>query len=414
MADRAARGILTACAAALFTVIAGPAPAQTITHDGFAEVVVTLYPQTAPNDTTRAIAAPRLRWNPSAKWSTWRLDGSFEARTDSHDMTSATATYTDRTSRRPALAVRRWSASWARGPLTVEVGKQFVRWGKTDIVIPTERFAPKDYMEVVTTDTLAVTAARATVANSAGSLDVVVTPWMTPSRLPLFDQRWVVAPAAAQGLPLRDAGAQFPDGPQIGARLNRIARRGEFSVSAFRGYNHLPQFLTTVVPAPLRVDVVREYPQLTSVGADASVDLPWLTLKGETAWFGSSTPGTEEFVLYVLQAERQVGEWLFIGGYAGEHVTEKGTKPRFAPDRGLAKAMVGRASYTIDTNRSLVFEGVLRQNGDGFSARGEYSQAMGPHMRLTGGVRLIRGEPDDFLGQYRRNSSASIAWRYSF
>lgn len=399
---------------ALVALAAVVAPAQTLSQDGFAEVLVTAFPQTAANDTTRVIAAPRLRWEPAARRGAWRLDGSVEVRTDSHDMTTAAATFTDRTATRAVVAVRRLSAAWTRGAVTLEAGKQFIRWGKTDIVIPTERFAPKDYMEVVTTDTLAVSAARLTVSKPGGSLDIVVTPRMTPSRLPRFDQRWVVAPAAAQGLPLRDAGARFPTGPQVGARWNRLGSRGEFSLSAFRGYNHLPQFLTTVAPAPLHVDVVREYPQLTSLGGDGSVDLPWLTLKGEAAWFGSSTPGTEEFVLYVLQAERQVGEWLFIGGYAGEAVTNRGTKPRFAPDRGLAKAVVGRAGYTIDTNRSLVFEGVVRQNGDGFSARGEYSHALGAHLRVTAGVRVIRGDPSDFLGQYRRNSSATLAWRYSF
>jgi hypothetical protein len=119
-------------------------------------------------------------------------------------------------------------------------------------------------------------------------------------------------------------------------------------------------------------------------------------------------------VIYVIQLERQTGEWLFIGGYAGEHVTKTGTAFRFAPDLGLAKAFVGRAQYTIDTNRNVVFEAVVRQNGAGLLARAEYSQASGQHMRVTGGFRLIRGDADDFLGQYRLNSSFTLAWRYSF
>jgi hypothetical protein len=86
----------------------------------------------------------------------------------------------------------------------------------------------------------------------------------------------------------------------------------------------------------------------------------------------------------------------------------------FAPDRGLAKTIVGRASYTIDVNRSLAIEGSVRQNGDGLYLKGEYSQARGQHWRATVSSALIRGEPEDFLGQYRLNSHFALALRYSF
>ena len=75
---------------------------------------------------------------------------------------------------------------------------------------------------------------------------------------------------------------------------------------------------------------------------------------------------------------------------------------------------LGEASYTIDPNRSVAFEGAIRQNGDGGYTKLEYSQARGQHWRATIGGTLIRGEPGDFLGQYRRNSHVSVALRYSF
>ena len=399
---------------ALLLAIPAPALGQTFSQRGFAEASGIAYPQTTPTDSTHVIGAVRFRWEPSIKWTDWHLNASFEARTDTHAMTAAIATFTDRTVKRPALAVRSLSASWARGPVTIELGKQFIQWGKTDIVIPTNYFGPHDYIEVVTPEELAVTAARVTVGNDVNSLDLVAAPFMTPSRVPLFDQRWVVAPPEARGLPLVNAGAVYPKRVQAGARWNHLGRSVEYSASFFTGTNNLPQFSPAFAPEPPHVDVRLDYAQLTSVGGAVAIPLQWFTLKGETAWFGSSTPTAEEYALYVLQLERQVGEWLFIGGYAGDHTTRPGTEFRFAPDRGLARALVGRASYTIDTNRSLAFETVIRQNGDGGELYSEYSQAVGGHSRITGGLRIIRGSVDDFLGQYRRNSSATITWRYSF
>jgi hypothetical protein len=401
-------------ATVLLALAAHPAAAQTTSQSGFADAKLTLYPQEAPNDDTQAIGYALFRWDPTVKWTTWHVNASFEARTDTHEMTEAAVTFTDRTTKRPALAIRAANASWAQGKTTIVLGKQFIQWGKTDIVVPTNFFAPHDDLEVVTTEELAVTGARVTVGNDVDSIDAVLTGYLTPTRAPLFDQRWVVVPPAAQGLPLADAGATYPARPQFGARWNHLGKRFEHSISFFTGNNTLPQFTPVLAPDQTHLDVHREYAQLTAFGGDAAIPLAWFTVKAEAAWFGTTTASAEEYVIYVVQLERQAGEWLFIGGYAGENVTKTGTAFRFAPDLGLAKAFVGRAQYTIDTNRSVVLEAVIRQNGDGLLARAEYSQASGQHMRFTGGFRLIRGDAADFLGQYRLNSSATLGWRYSF
>jgi hypothetical protein len=388
--------------------------AQSAAQSGFVDVTFTVYPQSAATDSTHTIVRPIARWDPMLKGTSWRLDASLEAQTDTHDRTIADATYWDRTSRRPAFAIRRLSASWIHGPMTLELGKQFIHWGQTDIVNPTDHFAPKDYLDLVDPETLAVTAARATVASPSNSLDIVFAPRMTPSRAPLFGQRWVNPPALALGRPLIDAGSDIPSGAQVGVRWNHLGRHAEHALSFFQGNDHLPSFAAVVSGAPATIDVTRVYPTLKSVGGDVAVPLSWITIKGEAAWRGTSTAGARTFVLYVVQIERQAGEWLLIAGYVGEHVTRAGTRLRFGPDEALARAFIGRATYTIDTNRSLVLEAVAERNGDGFVGRAEYSQAVGQHMRATAGFRLIRGISSDLIGQYRRNSAATLAWRYSF
>ncbi len=78
----------------------------------------------------------------------------------------------------------------------------------------------------------------------------------------------------------------------------------------------------------------------------------------------------------------------------------------------FAKSFVGHATLTIDVNRSLTVETAVRSAGS--FLRVEYSQAFGQHWRVTPGVAWIRGDMTDFLGQYHRNSYASLAVRYSF
>ena len=86
----------------------------------------------------------------------------------------------------------------------------------------------------------------------------------------------------------------------------------------------------------------------------------------------------------------------------------------FAPDRGLTKSVIGRASYTIDPNRNLAFEMAVRQNLAGAYGKAEYSQSYGQHWRATVAGVIIGGDLDDFLGQYRQNSHLSITLRCSF
>jgi hypothetical protein len=208
---------------------------------------------------------------------------------------------------------------------------------------------------------------------------------------------------------------QFPGGSQIGARWNHIGAVAEYSLSFYDGFNNLPLFNYQIESAsPLTVGLQAFYPQMRMYGGDAAIPFAGVTLKTEAAYFTSTNKQEDEYALFVAQVERQAGEWFFIGGYAGEAITLQRSTLNFAPDRGLARAFLGHAGYTIDTNRSVSLETAIRQNGQGAWAQLEYSQAFGQHWRATAGYSLIRGGASDFLGQYRRNSHALLALRYSF
>lgn len=408
------------------------ARAQAVTHRGFVDVRGTVYPQDAANDRQHVVADLRAREEVFVRPASWlRFAGGLDAAANTYDQVEHAwrLDWRDRRIRRPALSLRRLTATVSRGRFTLDAGKQFIRWGKADIVTPTDRFAPRDYLNVIDTEFLGVTGGRAVLARGGDSVEAVVVPRFTPSRVPLLDQRWT---PTAPGVELIDgsAASALPKGAQAGLRWAHLADGHEWSLSIFNGYNHLPNVQTTVPPLPpvsggaalppgvpggvIPVTVTRSYPHMRMYGGDAAVPTRWITVKGEAAYFESNDAATDEFVLYVVQAERQTGEWLFIGGYAGTAVTNRRAAGTFAPDRGTARSFLGRASYTIDANRSAAVEAAVRQNGDGVYVKGEWSAAAGEHWRATVTGVVIRGQSDDFLGQFRRNSNLAIALRYSF
>ena len=389
---------------------------QSFDQRGYFENRALFYPQTGANDSAPVIGETLLRYEASYKIASWlKVSGVIDARFDSHRQVEREARLDviDRGLQRPALSLRRLSATLHKGKLTAEIGRQFIRWGKADILNPTDRFAPKDFLSVIDSDFLGVTAARATYESGAHTIDLVWQPFFTPSRAPLINQRWTVLAPEAQGIPIFDRGARYPGGSQYGARYNHIGAGYEYSLCFFEGFQNLPQFDVQVVLAPFGVAVQRFYPTLRLYGADAAVPLKWFTVKSEAAFFTSSTPGAQEYAIYVIQLERQVKEFSFVGGYAGDVVTRDSANPfQFAPDRGFARSFVGRAGWTIDTNRSMALEAAVRASGS--FLRYEYSQLFGQHWRATAGAAWIRGDADDFLGQYHRNSYFSLALRYSF
>ncbi|MEO8258541.1 MAG: hypothetical protein ABI868_14430 [Acidobacteriota bacterium] len=391
--------------------------AQDWSQRGFIEARATGFVQRAPNDPTRVVADLLIREEVVARPATWlRFAAGADLRANSHDQVDDRwrIDLGDRGRLRPPVSIRRATATISRGPFTVDVGKQFIRWGKTDIVNPTDRFAPRDFLNVVETEFLAVSGVRAVAqAGAHDAFEVVWVPRLTTSRLPLLDQRWTAVPDDAPQVRLVDAGATVPAGSQAGVRWSRTGSRIEYALSFFDGFNHLPNVDVRAGALP-RVEVSTVYPPIRSYGADASLPTRWFSVKGEVAYVTSSSPAADQYVIYVVQAERQTGEWSLVAGYAGEVVTARRAALTFAPDRGMTRSIVGRASYTIGPNRSVAVETAIRQNLNGAYGKAEYSQAHGQHWRVTAAGVLIGGEADDFLGQYRRNSHGSLVLRYSF
>jgi len=186
---------------------------------------------------------------------------------------------------------------------------------------------------------------------------------MTPSRMPLLNQRWTVLPPEASSASIVDAGSRFPPRSQVGARWRHTGGRFEAGLMYFDGYNHHPGIEVRPPTAPGGPFVLtRVFPRIRTYGADFAIPTRWLTLKGEAAYFVSPTRAFAEYGLYVAEIERQVGEWVLTGGYAGEIVKSEEPLLAFDPERSLARSIIARAQYTVDPRRTITVEALGRQS----------------------------------------------------
>src|SRR5581483_6470897 len=121
---------------ALTPAVARAQAARVAGMRGFIEGTGFLFPQDTPLDGTTLVGDLLFRDEGFVKPLPWlQFAGGFDARANTHDRVedSWRVDIRDRGPLRPRLSIRRLSATIAHGPLTLDVGKQFIRWGKTDI-----------------------------------------------------------------------------------------------------------------------------------------------------------------------------------------------------------------------------------------------------------------------------------------
>ncbi len=158
--------------------------AQTISQRGFIDARDFIFFESAPNDSTRNVGDLLVREEVFLKPATWlQLAGGFDLRANSHHQveTAWRLDWDDRGILRPRAAIRRLTATISAGHFTVDVGKQFIRWARADVLNPTDRFAPRDFINVIDTDFLPVLGVRPSIRLGSETFEVVWIPRLTPS-----------------------------------------------------------------------------------------------------------------------------------------------------------------------------------------------------------------------------------------
>ena len=384
---------------------------------GFVENRTLYYPQPAKNDSTLWVNESLLRWEFGLRLGgSWKIYGGLDAQTDTHDqvLRSLHLSLFDRDLKRPPFALRTLFAQYTRGPFRLEAGKQVLRWGVADLFPPTDTFAARDALSPSGADYLGTWAVRGVYDSGPGSVEILYFPRFTPSRAPLAEQRWVIAPASTAFYRLRFEGVEYPGGPQFGVRYHRILSPVEFSGCYFEGFQNFPSLPVTYLVLPRILEYRGVYPKNRMVGAD--VTAPWrgVLWKAESSYTRSLTNLADDYWVFVVQAERLRDKWQWTAGYTGAFRVEDRHTSQLPVNRSFTKSFSGRVSWSPISKNLLSAESFLQQNGKAFVCRLLYSRELARSFRATAGYIWITGSPDELIGTYHINSYATMQFRYSF
>ena len=386
-------------------------------YRGFLENRALYYPSATANDQVRLVDETLLRVEGKL-----RLPGGFglsaglDAQTDSDNQVTRAWRFSwdDRTAQRPPLALRTMSVHYTRGPFRIEAGKQILHWGQMDFSSPTDKLAPRDYLNPASADYLGAFAVRAVVDTGPRSLELVYLPRFTPSRIPLTDSRWLILPAEFDGYTYRPQGVQYPGGGQVGVRYHQIVSPYEFSVCYFAGYKTLPTFLYDKDPIKLNLNYQTLYPKMQMVGADFAAPWHGLLWKVESSYIRSESSYLSGNWTYALQAEKTGDKWQWALEVAGDKLTETKRPNTLDADRATRDAVSGHVAWTPTPRQTVSAEWFLHPNGKAFITRILYSRNLYSTLRAIGGFLWIGGSQSDPLARYNVNSYLTLQLRYSF
>ncbi len=179
----------------------------------------------------------------------------------------------------------------------LRLGRQFIFWGKTDWINPTDNITPWDYTNItaeVEDYRIAVDAAKLDLYYGDSSLELVLVPFFKPNNLGMS------IPGATEEKP-----EQKPENWQEGMRFSSGFYGFNFSLSYWRGFDLYPSVVPDMETGGLKITHTRQQ----VFGADFDYAFGSLVIKGEGAYFltedreGTNPLVKNPYLYYVLALE---------------------------------------------------------------------------------------------------------------
>lgn len=313
----------------------------------------------------------------------------------------------------------------------LRVGKQIIRWGKSDEVNPTDIFTPEDFSEFMNETERAkrkipVLAAKSNIYYKDFTLESIWIPFFVKSRIDVTDGDWhpyVFHAYRAQGLRILD-----DDGPDKdinnGNFAFKLKYQGESFDSSISYSNHIAQLPALVVNAA-NGTVSPQYPRQHTFGGDFETVVGKFGLRGELAYttdtaFLSYDPLDSDRTVYtealnwVCGLDYSFPEALYVNlQYAQQFIPNY---PHQIATQRIEDSVVWRITkdYLRDTLR-VKTTGRYYLSTQDLAFESSIRYKITEDLHATFGIYLFAGDHDSNLfGQYHQNDQLYTRLKYTF
>lgn len=352
--------------------------------------------------------------------------------------------------------------SWSPGPFYLTLGKQIVRWGKTDQISPVDNLNPQDLRQLIVPDyedrKIPVLMARMGLHSDSIGVEGVYVPFFEPARIDYFGTDWAVfrhIKADAQRSSLDPATKTYIDtrfvdedppsnafkNGEWGIRLSRTIGNVDLALSYLYAWEHLP-FFSSFPIKNFRVAESASFDNMLRALADANpMDEPLevvykrsgigglefettagpLGLRGEAAYFDNQSFLTNTFTSlrspvfhYVLGADYSGSNDLYINVQLSHQVI-------LDYDSSILYFKRHNVSLLGELKKGI-WENYLEASLKYSLALSEHSYYLCPsiifkyisNLDVAFGYNLFQGDSDTFFGYYDDNDQVYLTLKYHF
>ncbi len=319
----------------------------------------------------------------------------------------------------------------------MRLGKQFIFWGKTDWLNPTDNINPWDYKNItseVEDYRLPVTAVKGNLYFGNFNLESVLLLHFEPHKIP------VNLPPVMGGLELRNEPTVFPENKlsnlQYAFRLSSQLFNVDYSFSYFHGFDRNPSlsfvFVRGLGVQPPYLTAQTSYKKIDIFGFDFVTTKDKFAFTGEAAYFltedkdgtdiyiknpnlyyvvGLDYAATDDLsfnlqfsqkILFKYDKESEENEWLIR------------TRQARPVDDKITSTVTGKIQYSLGSYTSLLVIGVMNLKDKDFFLLPILNYNFADGVNISAGATWFNGPADSPFGRIKTDSKAFLEVKYSF
>ncbi len=316
----------------------------------------------------------------------------------------------------------------------LRVGKQQIIWGKADGVFITDIVSPKDLSEFLLRDfeeiRQGITALKADYYIGDHTLELVLVPTFTATRLPEIGSQW----RPTMDFPVQptfdyseeDVAAKLENG-EVFVKFSGMTSSIDFELMAGYMWDDDPSIHITkmIDPATMQLSgltVKPKHNRLTVGGGSFSTTLGGFVVRGEGAYYGGKLHNTEhpaatdgltmkDYIHYLVGVDRTIGGVRMSAQFVQQVILEH-REPLLAEQYTNTLTLLVSKDFLRETLRLDLFSYIGLNDSDAL-IRAKAVYAIRDGLEATLGADVFVGDSGMF-GQYDDNDMVYAKLKYSF
>jgi len=314
--------------------------------------------------------------------------------------------------------------------LDLRLGQQFIFWGTTDWINPTDNINPWDFVNIsaeIEDYRLPVAAAKADFYAGPLSLETVWVPRFQANKIPL------AFPDSMAGLPVQQLPLQTPENrlsnSEFGLKMDFSLWNVDYALSYYTGFDKNPTLRVTFDPARHLFMQSTTYNRYQVFGAAFVTTCNRWAVKGEGAYYlTEDTDGRDIFlqnphIKYVIGADFLPNNDVTLNLQFVQDILLKFDANYENPLREqnhmplldqYTQSFSGRIQYQIGDFTSLQFISVYNLKDGDFFVLPILNYQFADGINIYGGGTVFGGPKDSPFGRNKKYSRAFVEVKYSF